>query len=203
MKPMLKFLRTTLVGGVVFLIPIVVLMMLLGKALALAHKLVDPLAEHLPVDSVIGVKTPVLLAIVLIVLFCFLAGFIARTVIAKQLVGRLESSVLSKLPGYEFLKGMSESLLGMEKTTYPVVMVRFDDTCQIGVHVDTLENGLVAVFIPDVPNPQSGALHLMTSDRVTPAGVPALATLKCLKRLGVGSRELLRGVPFGSSNSNH
>jgi uncharacterized membrane protein len=203
MKPFLKICRTTLAGGFLFLLPIIVLVMLLGKALELAHKLVDPLAVHLPVVSFIGLQTPMLMAIAILVFFSFLGGVIARTVLAQQLVGKLESSVLSSLPGYEFLKGVSESMLGVEKLTYPVVLVRFDDACQIGVHVDTLENGLFAVFIPDVPNPQSGSVFFMSSDRVTSSGIPAIATLKCLKRLGVGSGALLRGVSFVPLTAEH
>jgi hypothetical protein len=70
MKPMLQFLRTTLVGGLLFLVPIIVLVVVLGKALVLAHQLVDPLAEHLPVHSVVGLRTPILLAIAIIMLKC-------------------------------------------------------------------------------------------------------------------------------------
>ena len=89
MKPLLHLLRTTLVGGLLFLVPIIVLVVVLGKALALAHKLVAPLAEHLPVHSVIGLRTPMLLAVAIIVLFCFLAGVLARTALAKKLVRSL------------------------------------------------------------------------------------------------------------------
>ena len=195
MKRILKFLRTTLVGGILFLVPIMVMVVVVGKALTFVHKVVDPLAAHLPVESVIGLKTPMLLAIAVIVLFCFLAGFFARTLFAKKIISHLETSVLSNVPGYEFLKGMGESTLGVEKErAYPVVLARFDDTCQTGFQVDTLDNGLVVVFIPDAPNPQTGAVHFMTADRVTPIGVPPAAALKCLKRLGAGSNALLRGV---------
>ena len=200
MKRLLKFLRTTLVGGILFLVPIVVLAVVVGKALTIVHKVVDPLAAHLPVESIIGLKTPVLLAIGIIVLFCFLAGFVARTVLAKKLISRLETSVLSNVPGYEFLKGMGESSLGAEQQgAYPVVLARFDDTCQVGFQVDTLENGLVVVFIPDAPNPQTGAVHFMTADRVAPAGVPSSVALKCLKRLGAGSNALLRSQSLNRS----
>jgi hypothetical protein len=34
----------------------------------------------------------------------------------------------------------------------------------------------------------------VSADRVTPANVPMQAALKCLKRLGGGSKELLSGV---------
>ena len=44
MKKFGHFLRTTLVGGILFLVPIVVLIIVLSKALAIAHKLVDPIA---------------------------------------------------------------------------------------------------------------------------------------------------------------
>jgi uncharacterized membrane protein len=195
MKPILQFLRTTLVGGLLFLVPIIVLVVVLGKALALAHKLVDPLAARIPVESVIGLRTPMLLAIGVLVLFGFLAGFFARTALAKKIVSGLEAAVLSNVPGYEFFKGMGESMLGVEKQgAYPVVLARFDDAWQIGFRVEGFENGLVAVFVPDAPNPQSGAVYLMTADRVTPADIPPAAMLKCLKRLGAGSNALLRGL---------
>ena len=89
MKPLFQFLRTTLVGGLFFLVPIIVLVVVLGKALAVARNLVAPLAEHLSVHSVIGLRTPMLLAVAIIVLFCFLAGVLARTALAKKLVRSL------------------------------------------------------------------------------------------------------------------
>jgi uncharacterized membrane protein len=195
MKRLLQFLRTTLVGGLLFLVPIVVLVVVLGKALAVVHKVVDPLAEHLPVHSIIGLRTPMVLAMGVIVVFCFFAGFFARTVLAQRLVRRLESSVLSNVPGYQLLKGMGESMLGVEKQgAYPVMLVRFDDAWQIGFQVEALENGLVAVFIPDSPNPQSGSVRLLTADRITPANIPPATALKCLQRLGAGSKALLTGL---------
>ena len=203
MKRLLQFLRTTLVGGLLFLVPIVVLVIVVGKALAVVHKVVDPLAEHLPVHSIIGLRTPMLLAIGVIVVFCFLAGLFARSAVAKGLVSRLESAVLSSVPGYEFLKSMGESILGVEKDgAYSVVLARFDDALQIGFRIEVLENGLVVVFVPGVPNANSGDVYLMTPDRVTPAKVPPGATLKCLKRLGAGSNALLCGTAVQATSTS-
>ena len=44
------------------------------------------------------------LSVVLVALVCFLAGLLARTVPAQHIVNALESSVLSKIPAYEYLK---------------------------------------------------------------------------------------------------
>ena len=126
MKRLLRFLRTTLVGGLLFLVPIVVLVIVLGKAFTLVHQVVDPLAEHIPVHSVIGLRTPMLLAIGVIVLFCFLAGFFARTALAQWILNGLETAVLSNVPGYEFFKGSDTTIYGLlEKNKTLFAEVRY------------------------------------------------------------------------------
>jgi uncharacterized membrane protein len=199
MKPLLRFLRTTLVGGILFLVPIIVLFLFLDRGMVLALKVVEPLSEHLPVHSVIGLRTPVLLAAGVLVLFCFLAGFFARTGLAKKLVAWLESSVLSSVPGYQILKSVGESALGVEhEGVYPVVLVRMDDNWQLAFRVDVLEGGLVAVFVPNAPDPRTGSVYFVTPDRVTPTGISPGRAVKLIKRLGAGSKALIRGVPGGA-----
>ena len=128
MKGFLHFLRTTLVGGILFLVPIVVLMIVLSKALAIAHKLADPIAARLPFEKLIGLRTPHVFAIALLVIFSFVAGLFARTALAKRSVGWLESSVLSNVPGYQFLKSMGERLLGVDDEPAPqFVLGRIED----------------------------------------------------------------------------
>lgn len=190
----LKLVRTSLVGGVLFLLPIMVVLIIAGKALAIAQKVVGPLAAHLPMESVIGLDTPKLLAIALLVLFCFLAGVLARTALAQKVVDWLETTVLSYLPGYEFIKSISQRLLGDEnKPVYPVVLVRIEDAWQLGFLIERLEGGHVGVFIPGVPSPQSGSVYFMTGDRIRLLDIPSTAAMKCLKRYGLGSNELLGG----------
>ena len=58
MKSILKFTRTSLVGGILFLLPIVIVAIIVGKALAIAHRIVGPLAAHLPDDSIFGFDMP-------------------------------------------------------------------------------------------------------------------------------------------------
>jgi uncharacterized membrane protein len=187
MKPTFKFLRTTLVGGILFLAPLMVLVIILEKALTITHEFVDPLAKHLPIHSAIGLRTPMFLAAGLIVVFCFLTGFIART-------------VLLNFPGYEFLKRMSESMLGVEKDgNYPVVLVHSDGLWQIGFRIETLENGLIAVFIPGVPNANSGAVFFVSPERISLVEIAPARMLKCLKRLGAGSSALLREAQFAEN----
>ena len=195
MKGIAQFLRTTLVGGVLFLMPVVVLVIIVGKALKVAIGLVEPLARGLPFESVVGLDAPMFLAISLLVMFCFLSGLFARTALAQRLVDRLESSVLVHVPGYEFVRGIGESILGREpKLAYKVVLARIEDSWQFGFLVETLENGHLAIYVPGAPSPYSGSVYLMTPDRVRVVDIPTGAMMKCIKRLGAGSNATLRGV---------
>jgi len=194
MKSFLKFIHMSLVGGILFLLPIIVLVIILGKALAIARKIVGPLARHIPLESSIGLDAPVILAIALLVFFCFLAGFFARTALAQKAISWLETTVLSNLPGYEFIKRLGGSLLGDEnRQTYPVVLARIEDAWQLAFLMERLENNQVAVFVPGVPSPQSGSVYFMTEDRIQLLDVPSSSAMKCLKRYGLGANALLAG----------
>ncbi|MGI9402004.1 MAG: DUF502 domain-containing protein [Rhizobiaceae bacterium] len=194
---MARFFKTTVLGGIVFLVPFAALMIVLGKVLPIARKLVDPIVERLPYESLIGLDVPVLLTLSLILLICFAAGLLARTRVAKSLVGKLETAVLKKIPGYDLLQSMSADVVGMDdKNDHKVVLVRFDDAWQFGLKIDEISGGkLVAVFIPDSPTPQTGSVMIVEANRVKPTNIPIISMFACLKNRGTGVHKLLSARP--------
>ena len=111
---MVGFMRTTVLGGLLFLFPIVFIVAILGKALEVTNKLSAPLAGLLPIDSIGGLAVVNLLALVILVLICFLAGLTARTPLAGKFLKSLETNVLGKIPAYTLLKSKAESALHPE-----------------------------------------------------------------------------------------
>ena len=77
------------------------------------------------------------LSIVVVALLCFLAGLLARTVPAQHIVNALESSVLSKIPAYEYLKQESASALGAaQNADLSVVFVPMEGGWQLGLQTE-------------------------------------------------------------------
>ena len=188
-----SLLKTTFAGGVMFLVPLVVLGVIIDKALGIVRQVVAPLAEHLPVESLFGLKMPWLLGTVLILAFCLIAGLFARTTVAKRFIGWLESAILGNLPGYVLMKSLGDEMAGAEGSEpRPVVLARIEDAWQLAFLVERIEGGHVAVFVPDAPSPWSGSLYFMTEDRIRPLTVPVKDALKCIRRVGIGANELLR-----------
>jgi uncharacterized membrane protein len=106
-----RFLRTPILGGAFFLMPIVVLAYLLNKAFDFARRGLKPVAKIIPDQLVSGAMMEAIMAIGLIVLLCFLAGLFARTLVAQKITSELEAAVLSKVPAYDYLKQAGSSMM--------------------------------------------------------------------------------------------
>ena len=191
MKTLALFVRTTILGGVFFLAPIVVLIVILAKAFGYAKtgRAGRCCSRSRGFGLEVGVATALSIAVVALV--CLLAGLVAQTLIAQRVVDTLESSVLSKIPAYEYLKQESASALGVaEIGELPVVFVPMEGGWQLGVQTEALSNGLVSIFVPGAPNPHSGSVFFFPADVVRPAGIKLAAGLNCLRRCGAGASAL-------------
>ncbi|HZZ25879.1 MAG TPA: DUF502 domain-containing protein [Roseiarcus sp.] len=192
MKTIAQFVRTTIVGGLLFLAPIVVLVVILAKAFEYAKKGLSAVLVYFPAAYELSAGAATALSVVLVAFVCFAAGLLARTVTAQHIVNALESSVLSKIPAYEYLKQESASALGAaaQSTDLAVVLVPMEGGWQLGLQTEPSGDGLVPVFVPGAPNPHSGSVFFFPADIVRPAGVELLTALNCLRRCGAGASAL-------------
>ena len=200
MKAIWRFVGTTILGGVLFLTPIVVLGIVLSKAYDFVRRGLQPLTALIPQALGSGPTITAILAILVLGLMCLLAGLFARTMLAQRIVNGLEATVLSKLPGYEYLKQAGTSVLGLGETVeHPVVLAQLGDAWRIGVQTDSIGEGYVAVFLPNSPNPMSGSVFLMAADHVRRADVPLATAIASLRRCGIGSGALLGEMSAGAA----
>jgi uncharacterized membrane protein len=177
---------------VFFLIPIVVLMIIIAKALEYANKILHALTAHISAASELSAMAATALSIFVVALLCFLAGLVAHSITAQRFVRGLESSVLSKVPAYEYLKQESASALGVATMTeQPVVLVETDVGWQIGVQTETARGGFVTVFLPGALNPHSGGVYFVPGDRIRSAEVKLVDALNSMRRCGMGAPALL------------
>jgi hypothetical protein len=95
MKQLLTFLKATLLGGVIFVLPAWLAVLLVAKGLKQLQVLVTPVSSHLPES----VGHPRLLAVILLLALCFVVGLIIQTAIGAQVKRVVEQRVLEKLPG--------------------------------------------------------------------------------------------------------
>ncbi len=201
----IHFFKTTVIGGLVFLVPVVVLVIILAKAAGLMMMVAEPMAAWLPIDAIGGVALANIIAILAVVLICFIAGLIARAAILRAIVGGLESKVLSKEPGYVIIKGMLSGLQEDDTHTLIPVLATFGDTARIGLEIEHLDDGRVVVMTPTPPNPWSGKVQIMAHEQVKRLDLPMTAYMENIERFGQGTNEMFRALvhsqnPKGGKN---
>ncbi|MGB6909823.1 MAG: DUF502 domain-containing protein [Methyloceanibacter sp.] len=201
-KSFSEFLKATLIGGLLFLVPGVLIVIILGKAMQLARRVTEPIYDALP-DAVFGVGVATVISVLVLVLIAFVAGLLARTKFGKRIGASLEHSLLGGLPQYQMVKSMAEGMAQVESTdNVTPVLVSVEDAWQIGYLLEPLENGWVAAFLPQAPTPMSGNVMYLPADRVRPLAITMVQAMAIVKRMGVGSADALRGtdltLPGGS-----
>jgi uncharacterized membrane protein len=185
---MRKFILTTILGGVVFLIPFVLAVVLLGKGFKIMRIMAEKVDMLLPWDSIVGLPLVNLLAIFFLISFCFIAGLAAKSGWGKNLQNRIDDILLNFVPGYAWIKGLTGSVSAEEAAAiFKPVWIRFDDQYQVGFEVERCEGGLVAVFLPGAPDPRAGTLIYVDSVRVDELAAGFKDIANNYRRLGLGS----------------
>ncbi len=186
------FIKSTIIGGIVFLVPIVILVAIIGKAFEIMKALATPLSDKIPIDSIGGFATANLITIAIIVLFCFLAGLVARTTLANKFVQSLESKLLSKLPVYAFVKNMTEHVSGIKTGGLIPILAPAPGGWRVAFEIERIEGGNVAVYLPSAPNPWSGSVCILPEDSIKPLDIPLSSLIEHFEGFGKGSNELLK-----------
>lgn len=189
MKPFFSFINKTVKGGIFFLLPIVILFLLLGKALSMVRPLGEALHEKIPLEFPFFA---LILSVLILLAFCFLAGWAAGKGVGKAAVLWLESNLLDLLPGYQLMKSTMETKVGIgAEKEFPVVLVPIDGW-MIGFQVEELPNDEVVVFIPSAPNNWEGNLVIFEKSQLRKTKLKQSDVLELMKKLGVGTANLFK-----------
>lgn len=193
MKSILKIIKATFLGGILFLAPIVLLLVILEKGYHIIQKITHPIISHFPKVKVLGLAIEEIVAITIIFIICITAGLIARTEYAKRLIEKLENGILSFIPGYSFMKKTNENIMGFESNeNLKVVLVPTDAGLQFAFLIEQIDENNFTVFVPDAPSPWTGSVCFVNKKDITEVGISQKEALACIRKLGLGSAALLK-----------
>ena len=114
MNIIVRFVKATVVGGLLFLVPIAILGLIFEKLLPIAQRAVAPVERHFPAHFFAGVAVGTVLAISALLLLSFLAGLIAKTSIGQNFMGWLENSIMGTFPRYRMIKSIAGDTVDLE-----------------------------------------------------------------------------------------
>jgi uncharacterized membrane protein len=189
----LRPLTTTLIGGVVFLLPLIVVLAVVGHALQIAVQAVTPLVQAVPQLQAGGIALVTVAAVLLLIALCYGAGVLARAAFGRRLSTGFEDKLTTVYPRYHVIKAMSQNLHGaLGQQLLRPVLLSFDDQQQLGYDIERLADGRAVVFVPGSPDAWSGNVLLVDPARVQPLDVDPTGMARSLQGMGRGLAALLQ-----------
>ena len=182
----LKFLRTTAIGGIFFLLPLTVVGMLLGQVISVVWTASGAVSGYLPEESPLGYAMLFMSGLAIVVLVCFAAGLIARRALGRKFTATTEKYLLMLFPRYAIFKEQLSGNIGGNEFHNAMHPVRLEciDHSRIAMEIER-DGESVTLFVPGSPDPWSGSVIVASIDKVTPLDTnfgDAMATFEHLGR---------------------
>ena len=195
MKGLTELIKTTLIGGLLVILPIYLSILLVAKLLASVLALLSPVTAAIPASA----QFRQIFAIVIVLAVCLVVGLLVRTNVGLRAKNAFERSVLEKIPGYTMVRDLAKRISGDEtESAFRPALVELEDALSPAFIIEELEDGRYTVLVPSVPTPAAGALFILPRERVHPVDVPFTQAVKVISRWGVGAGAMARGVSVGS-----
>ncbi len=194
MERIKAFIKTTLIGGIGIILPIVILVLVFSWLFGFVTRNIQPVTNLIFANQdSIGIFADVI-SIILIITVCFLVGVIVRTKLGHYIHDSIEKILLKKIPGYNIAKDTVEQFIGREEMPFSsVALVKlFDnDTLVTGFITDKHSNGSYTVFVPTGPNPTSGNIIHVKPEKVFKVDISVEHAMKSIIACGAGSNKLI------------
>ena len=185
----MKFIRTTIAAGILFLLPVTVTLVILGRVYMQVEKLLVPIIQHIP-EQVGLFRLRILITIVIMLTIFFIGGLLVRVSLFRKWVNALENHVLTFMPGYALLKTTTGEKLGseLEEKAQPI-LVKDNEHFRPAILVE-IKGDWATIFYPEPPKYTSGEITLVPTDQIEYLSGNLFSTIQVMKRNGKGLLDL-------------
>lgn len=205
MKTLAEFFKTTLIGGVLVILPVYVAILLLAKMVGGLLALLAPVTAGIPA----GLQFRQIAAILLLVVACFIVGLIVRTGPGLRAKNACERAVLERLPAYGFLRGLARQLTGHgDEHTMEPCLAEIEEALVPAFIVEDLGDGQYTVLVPSAPTPMAGSIYILAKERVHPVDIPFTKAIGVFSKWGTGAGDFVRArkpqpavLPLGTAST--
>ncbi len=192
MKAILQIISSTIKGGIFFLLPILIVILLGEKAISIFNPIATAITTKLHLDAGSLFNANYLVSILIILLVCLFAGWIAKIGYGQLMVNWIENNILVLFPGYQLMKTTMANQVGlMNGDNFPVVLVPIDGL-MFGFHMDTLPDGNLVIFVPGAPNVMEGNVVIFEKDKVQKTDISMGQVKNIMRQLGANSAKCFK-----------
>ncbi|MGD8909043.1 MAG: DUF502 domain-containing protein [Chromatiales bacterium] len=199
MEKIKAVIRTSLVGGLVVILPVAILVFVFRWIFRMITDAIQPLTDQAVAIYGVPEFAGDIIVVSIIVLCCFLVGVIVKTSIGRYMHRFFDERLQKLAPGYRMIKEVVVQIFGNKEdspfSNGQVARVKlFGPDCPTEVTAlvtDKGDNGIYTVFMPTGPNPTSGNIyHVMESQITLCPDVKIDSAMRTVIACGAGSASI-------------
>jgi len=190
-----KFFITTLLGGLVVMLPLAIFIALFSIVWGFLQKLLTPLTDYIAQITEWSNFIVNTISIAGLILIFFGVGIIVRTNFGQSIINYIEREWLEKLPFYGTIKETVQQFSGAKEMPFSKVVlvdVFNTGTRMTGFVTDRLDNGDVTVFVPTGPNPTNGFIFHLHPEQIEEINATTEEAMRSIIGIGVGSNKVIK-----------
>lgn len=177
-------------GLIQFLLPVILLLFIFEKAIAVVQSIILPIKSHLPAQRILGIGMFSLLSLLLILLLCYIAGMLSDRKRVKSFLSFIEDNLLVFIPGYAMMKSSADTTIQDGNEDWKTVITNEEEDWKLGIEVDKRPDGYSMIFFPEPPDAKSGEIKMMPESKFRRIDFPVNRCVKIIRNYGHGSGDI-------------
>lgn len=188
-----NFFKTTLLGGLVVVLPLLLFWVMMDEILGLIVALAIPIADLFPPETFDQLNEPSIVAALLILGTSFIFGVAIKLEMLAKLGRWIQSATVGNIPIYRAIKQLSAGLIGAESGNgfKGGMLQNADGSCDIIYIIEALPDDRVVILVPFAPASFTGSVKIVAAAHVRELDSSAGEVSKVIANWGVGTAEML------------
>jgi len=190
-KKIVRFFKTTAIGGLLVIVPIAIILYVLAELFYVLYSLAEALISTLNIEIddaliMVGIAAAALIAL------CFLTGLLIRTRFGLMIKRGFNRHIGDRIPMYNALASLTQRFAGQEGSDFaPVEVDMYHSSARaIGFRIENLPGDRCAVFVPSAPVATIGNIYVVARCDVTDISASVTDTFAAITQWGVDSKKL-------------
>jgi uncharacterized membrane protein len=174
------------ISGILFLLPVLILLILIKKVFGYFAKFGGGIAKMIGLDQIMGPHAADFVGALILLAFVYVCGYLVRLAFFQRISDGIDAKLKEVIPGYEKHKDMAKKQLADEpkiETDLPA-LIQFGEYWQPGFLIEQNDEGNAVV---NIPNSDGSEIYIVPIQKVKILKDTALSTLKAsIKASGKG-----------------
>jgi len=178
--------KSIIIGGLFFIIPLLLLVVLVKHAFAILKPIVRKIVDTFEIHSVFGAATLTVFTILILVFLCYLSGLLLKKGLISDWGEKMDDTLFLLFPSLQMLKYKiaGESSNEVKGSHWKPILLNEDPHYTIAFITKEHENGFLSIYIPDAPKMDAGEIRLVHKSKCEHKAISMKAAMQAISSFG-------------------